>query len=102
MDRATTRLGVLIGTGTLVALTVGGCIYSSTEKERVVTTPAPATAPAPAPPTGVVQQPATDRVVTYPQGRWQLYGEGTSASPHYWVWVPAGSNPPVPPPIPRR
>jgi hypothetical protein len=90
---------VLIGTGTLVALTVGGCIYSSTEKERVVS--APASAPAP-PPTVVVQQPPTDRVVTYPEGRWQLYGEGTSASPHYWVWLPAGSNPPAPPPIPRR
>jgi hypothetical protein len=28
-------------------------------------------------------------------------GYGTSASPHYWVWVPAGATPPPPPP-PRR
>ena len=98
MDRSMHRLGLLIGTGTLVALTVGGCIYSSTEKERVVTAPAPA----PAPPAVVVQQPVTERVVTYPEGRWQLHGEGTLASPHYWVWVPAGSTPPAPPPLPRR
>jgi hypothetical protein len=91
MDRLTTRFGLLVGTGTLVALSLGGCIYSSTEKERVVTTPAPP----------VVAQ-STERVVTYPEGRWQLYGDGTTASPHYWVWVPAGSTPPPPPPIPRR
>jgi hypothetical protein len=45
---------------------------------------------------------STERVVTYPEGRWQLHGDGTSASPHYWVWVPAGSSPPPPPPLPRR
>ena len=104
MDRSMNRLGLLIGTGTLVALTLGGCIYSSTEKERVVTAPAPAPASAvPAPPAVVVQQPVTtERVVTHPEGRWQLHGEGTLASPHYWVWVPTGSTPPAPPPLPRR
>ena len=89
MIRTTTRFGFLVGTGTLVALTLGGCIYSSTEKERVVTAP-PAVAQ------------STERVVTYREGRWQLHGDGTSASPHYWVWVPAGSSPPPPPPLPRR
>jgi hypothetical protein len=30
-----------------------------------------------------------------------LYGDGSSTSPHYWAWVPAGSTPPPPPPLPR-
>jgi hypothetical protein len=41
------------------------------------------------------------RVYTYPEGRYQLYGEGTAQSPYYWVWIPGGANPPVPPPLPR-
>jgi hypothetical protein len=41
-------------------------------------------------------------VVSYPEGRWTLYGDGTTASPNYWVWVPAGAAPPPPPPLPRR
>jgi hypothetical protein len=76
----------------VVAAGAGGCIYSSTEKERVVAAPAPP----------VVAQAGHDRVVTYPEGRWTLYGDGTAESPHYWVWVPAGASPPAPPPIPRR
>ncbi len=44
--------------------------------------------------------PAT-QIVTYPNGRYQLYGSGTAASPYYWVWVPAGSTVPPPPPLPR-
>ena len=85
------RFAPLALTVVVVATGVGGCIYSSTEKERVVTAPAPP-----------VAQAGTDRVVTYPEGRWTLYGNGTTASPHYWVWVPAGTSPPPPPPIPAR
>ena len=33
---------------------------------------------------------------------YQLYGEGTTASPYYWVWVPAGTTVVPPPPLPRR
>lgn len=95
MIRTTSRIPLLVGTMALVATSVGGCIYSS-EKERVVQAP-----PAPPPPVVVAQAPA-DRVVTYPEGRWTLYGDGTSAAPHYWVWVPAGTAPPPPPPLPRR
>ena len=40
------------------------------------------------------------RTVDYPGGRYTLYGDGTSSSPYYWVWIPAGSNPPAPPPLP--
>jgi hypothetical protein len=73
--------------GVLAAL--GGCVYSS-EKERVVPGPQP-----------VVVAPTDRGVVTYAEGRWQLYGAGTAASPHYWAWIPAGTAPPPPPPLPR-
>jgi hypothetical protein len=35
-------------------------------------------------------------VVTYPEGRWQLYGDGRN-SQYYWVWIPSGVTPPAPP-----
>jgi len=87
--------------------TLGGCVYRSVEKTTpspVVMTPAPM--PQPAAPPVVVAPPATvtapasaaDRVV-YPQGRWQLFGDGRG-TPYYWVWIPAGSTlttAPVPP-----
>src|SRR6266446_3826048 len=68
---------------------LGGCVYRSKEVER--STPSPvvmAPAPAPAPAT-VVVPPATtvapavpaDRVV-YPEGRWQLYGDGRAVAAH--------------------
>jgi hypothetical protein len=74
--KRTTRIPLLVGTMALAATTMGGCIYSSTEKERVVQSP-------PASTTVIAQAPA-DRVVTYPE------------------WVPAGATPPSPPPLPRR
>ncbi len=55
----------------------------------------------PAVPTVVVTS-AADRVRTYPEGQYQLAGEGTRESPYYWVWVPAGESPPPPPQLPRR
>jgi hypothetical protein len=73
-----------------VAILLGGCIYKS---EKTTAVPAPATS-------AVVIAPApADRVVTYPEGRYQLYGDSTSG--YYWVWIPAGSAPPSPPPPPR-
>ncbi len=82
--------GVVTLTATLLlATTVGlaGCFYSSKETEKVT----------PAPTTVVVQAP--QRVVTYPEGRYELHGNGTGNSPYYWVWIPvnAGSVPPAPP-----
>jgi hypothetical protein len=88
MTNTTKRFTVLTGTALLIGASVSGCIYRS-ETEKVVPTP-----------TAVVVQPA-ERVVSYPEGRWQLYGDGSSTSPHYWAWVPAGSTPPPPPPLPR-
>src|SRR5215470_17048215 len=92
---------VLVTPVLLAAL--GGCVYRSKE---VRSTPAPVVmAPAPAPaPQAVVVPPAapaptaavpSDRVV-YPEGRWQLYGDGRT-SPYYWVWIPSGTTPPAPP-----
>jgi len=93
--KSTARIPLLVTLMALSATTMGGCIYSS-EKERVVQTPAPPAT------TTVITQAPSDRVVTYPEGRWTMYGDGTTASPNYWVWVPAGAAPPPPPPLPRR
>jgi hypothetical protein len=73
--------------------TLGGCVYRSKEVERstpspVVMTPATPPAVVPAPP--ATPAGPTDRVV-YPQGRWQLYGDGRG-TPYYWVWIPSGAN----------
>jgi hypothetical protein len=56
----------------------------------------------PATPTVVVAPVTSERVVTYPEGRYELRGDGTGASPYYWVWIPRGAAPPSPPPPPRR
>ncbi len=57
-------------------------------------------APPPAPNSGM-----TSRVFSYPQGRYELHGDGTSANPYYWAWVPTGGSsasiPPLPPFPPR-
>jgi hypothetical protein len=71
----------------VVALALGGCFYS---KEKTTEKQVPAV---------VVATPA-DRVVTYPEGRYQLYGDGRSV-PYYWVWIPSGTTPPPPPAPPR-
>jgi len=67
---------------------------SHTKETTEHTVPAPVVAATPVP---------SDRVVTYPEGRYQLYGDGTS-TPYYWVWVPTGAStvPPPPPPVPTR
>jgi hypothetical protein len=69
----------------LAAALLGGCAWQD-----------------PYPPTtgAVLGGSSSSRTVEYPAGRYQLYGAGTSSSPYYWVWVPAGSNPPTPPPLP--
>jgi hypothetical protein len=38
----------------------------------------------------------TDRSYSFPEGRWQLYGDGRTTQ-YYWVWIPAGMTPPNPP-----
>ncbi|HXH83568.1 MAG TPA: hypothetical protein VNN07_11675 [Candidatus Tectomicrobia bacterium] len=74
------------------AVLLGGCVY----REKVVAAP-----PAASPPTTVTVAGPAERVVTYPEGRWELRGEGTAASPYYWVWIPEGAAPPALPPVPK-
>jgi hypothetical protein len=64
----------------VLAAVLGGCAYSPEHSRAVALTG------------------ASDRVVNYPEGRYQLYGDGTS-TPYYWVWIPAGTSPP-PAPLP--
>jgi hypothetical protein len=40
-----------------------------------------------------------ERVVNYPEGRYELYGD--TATGYYWVWIPSGFTPPAYPPAPR-
>jgi hypothetical protein len=67
---------------------LGGCVT----QERA--------APAASPRTVVVAPTTTDRVVAYPEGRYELRGDGSAAAPYYWVWIPAGATTPGPPPAP--
>ena len=97
MDRARTptiRKGVIgAAVAALGAVTLlGGC-------GRTTVVPVPAASP-PTTTTVVVTSPAaSQRVVSYPSGRYELYGDGAS-TPFYWVWVPAGATLPAPPPPP--
>ena len=51
-----------------------------------------ATAPEPA-----VTATDSSGAVAYSNGQYKLYGSGTTASPYYWVWIPAGVTAPLPP-----
>jgi hypothetical protein len=53
------------------------------------------------PATVIVAPATTERVVFYPEGRYELRGAGTAASPAYWVWIPASTSSPEPPPLRR-
>jgi len=65
----------------VLALTVGLLGACTTSQEGgVVTGTAPAT-----------------QTVSYPNGQYRLYGNGTTAAPYYWVWVPTGVTAPAPP-----
>ena len=83
------RAFVLAGSVLMMAGVLGGCVYR-VEKQ---------TTPAASPATTVVVTPA-QQTVNYPEGRYELYGDGRT-TPYYSVWVPAGSTPPAPPPPPK-
>ena len=96
LSRKTIRTAAISFAG--AALLGSGCVSytkETTERQVPVTTPVVAAAPVAVP---------AERVVTYPEGRYQLYGDGTRV-PYYWVWVPSGATvapaPPAPPPLPR-
>jgi hypothetical protein len=92
LSRKTMRTAAAAFAG--AALLGSGCVsYTKETTERTVPVPVAAATPVP-----------SDRVVTYPEGRYQLYGDGTRV-PYYWVWVPAGASMapvPPPPPLPTR
>ncbi len=86
-------LGVTLTAIGMVGL-LGGCVYR-TEK----------TVPAASPGTTTVVVTSPSRVVTYPEGQYELRGEGTAMAPYYWVWIPRGATAatiPAPPPLPGR
>jgi len=41
------------------------------------------------------------QTVAAANGRYQLYGNGTT-QPYYWAWIPNGVTVPAPPPLPLR
>ena len=85
-----TRIAATTAMALLGSTMLGGCVYR-TETQVPAASPATTT-------TVVVTSPA-GRVVTYPSGRYELYGDGMN-TPYYWVWIPAGSTLPTPPPPP--
>jgi len=87
MHRPIQRSTRLVVPASLAAALLGGC------------TAVPESTSPPA--TGAVLG-GSSSIVEYPGGRYQLYGEGTTGSPYYWVWVPTGSAPTPPPPPPSR
>jgi hypothetical protein len=64
----------------------------------------PAPPPAPSASAGQPGQLAR-RIYTYPQGQYELYGDGSANNPYYWVWIPSGvasaASIPAPPPAPN-
>ena len=82
MHRAITRLLV---PATLAVGVLSGCAMQD---------------PAYPPTTGAVLNAPGPRTVEYSNGKYQLYGDGTTSAPYYWVWIPAGTNPPAPPALP--
>jgi hypothetical protein len=71
MKVARARRGLVAALAFPIALSLGGCIYSSTEKTTEKQVPSP-----------------------------MVYGDGKSV-PYYWVWIPTGTTPPAPPAPPR-
>ena len=44
-----------------------------------------------------------ERIFIYPEGRYELHGDGTATNPFYWAWIPAGTQVvslPLAPPLP--
>jgi hypothetical protein len=88
LSRNTARTVLAVFASTAI---LGGCISYTKEVSTEKAVPV------------VVAASPSERVVTYPDGRYELHGDG-ARTPYYWVWIPAGNvtTPPPPPPIPVR
>ena len=79
---------------------LGGC---GSRPRTVPAATVPIAVPSASPPTTVVIPPTTSATrVTYPDGAYELRGNGTTM-PYYWVWVPNCVQAPMipaPPPLP--
>ena len=92
METTTTSKAVLGAALVFLGTTaLGGCASRTVSPVPVAASPATTTV--------VVTSPTGQRVINYPSGRYELYGDGTT-TPYYWVWVPAGTTLPAPPPPP--
>jgi hypothetical protein len=90
----------LVGLAAAVAMALSGCVYRHESVATPATTPTTTIVTTPsATPSAAVVVTTPRRTVAYSQGRYELYGNGTTI-PYYWVWVPAGSTLPAPPPPP--
>jgi len=82
---ALTAILLVVGTSGLA-----GCFYSREVTKEKATPSSVVVAPQP-----------VQHVYSYPEGRYELHGDGTASSPYYWVWVPSGvTSVPLPPPLP--
>ncbi len=73
-----------------VGLVLQACAYNDTEADWMN----------PYPPNPVAIARPSQRVYAYADGRYELRGDGTSASPYSWEWIPTGAQPATPPPLP--
>lgn len=92
---ADTATSVALGLASFAVFTqLFGGLFHPVYAAPVVYQPYPVgyTAPAPV----VVVPVPTPTVIQYPQGRYELHGNGVTM-PYYWVWIP---NPPPPPAAP--
>jgi hypothetical protein len=93
MTTAAAKRAMTAGLISMAALTMlSGCVYRE-----------PMVVPAASPPTVVIPAASPVTRVTYPEGVYELRGNGTRAYPYYWVWVPYGVQAPMlppPPPLP--
>jgi len=79
-----------LGAGALLAVLLGIMVSGMFAPSAATGNALPTTVARPSPRVGSDQ-----RTVSYPQGHWQLYGDGTAASPYAWVWIPTGATAPL-------
>ena len=77
VDKRIRSFSLILG----IAATLAGCASQA----KVPPAASPRT------PTVVVGWSEEERAVSYPEGRYELRGQGSGASPYSWVWIPMGT-----------